>query len=72
MLDTLVVKERVLQQREESPSLLAIDSQSVKIMQFIQEETGIDPNKKINGRKRNILVDRLKGRVPRTLQSQFH
>ncbi|TAE19448.1 MAG: IS5 family transposase [Bacteroidetes bacterium] len=59
MLDTLVVKERVRQQREETPSLLAIDSQSVKIMQFIHEETGIDANKKINGRKRSILVDRL-------------
>lgn len=28
-------------------------------MQFIEEETGIDGNKKINGRKRNIAVDRL-------------
>ena len=54
-----MVKERVRQQREETPSLLAIDSQSVKIMQFIEEETGIDANKKINGRKRSILVDRL-------------
>ncbi len=28
-------------------------------MQFIEEETGIDGNKRINGRKRNIAVDRL-------------
>lgn len=28
-------------------------------MLFIEEETGIDANKKINGRKRNMLVDRL-------------
>lgn len=59
LLDTLVVKERVRQQREPTPSLLAIDSQTVKIMQFISEETGVDGNKKIKGRKRSITVDRL-------------
>lgn len=59
LLDKLVIKERVGQQRNQTPSLLAIDSQSVKIMQFIEEETGLDVNKKINGRKRSIAVDRL-------------
>jgi transposase len=59
LLDSVVIKERVRQKREETPSLLAIDSQSVKIMQFIDEETGVDGNKKINGRKRSIAVDRL-------------
>jgi len=59
LLDSLVVKERVRQQRQETPSLLAIDSQTVKIMQFIGQETGIDGNKCINGRKRSIAVDRL-------------
>ena len=59
LLDNLVVKERKRQQREATPSLLAIDSQSVKIMQFITEETGIDAHKLINGRKRSIAVDRL-------------
>ena len=59
LLDNLVVKERKRQQREATPSLLAIDSQSVKIMQFIAEETGIDAHKLINGRKRSIAVDRL-------------
>lgn len=59
LLDSLVVKERKRHQREDTPSLLAIDSQLVKIMQFIEEETGLDPNKKINGRKRSIAVDRL-------------
>ena len=39
--------------------MLAIDSQSVKIMQFIAQETGIDAHKLINGRKRSIAVDRL-------------
>ena len=54
-----MINERKRQQREDTPSLLAIDSQPVKIMQFIDEETGIDANKKINGRKRSIVVDRL-------------
>jgi putative transposase len=39
------------------PNFGAIDSQSVKIVPFISEETGIDGNKKINGRKRHIIVD---------------
>ena len=59
LLDRLVVSERVRQQLEETPSLLAIDSQSVKIMPFVGEQTGIDGNKCINGRKRSLAVDRL-------------
>ena len=59
LLDSLAVKERKRQHREETPSLLAIDSQSVKIMQFISLDTGIDGNKCINGRKRSVAVDRL-------------
>lgn len=59
VLDSLVMAERKRQHRIETPSLLAIDSQSVRIMQFINEETGLDANKKVNGRKRNIAVDRL-------------
>lgn len=59
LLDELVVLERKRQNRHTTPSLLAIDSQSVKIMQFIQEATGIDGSKYIKGRKRSIAVDRL-------------
>lgn len=59
LLDSLVVAERKRQDRDATPSLLAIDSQSVKIMQFIEEETGIDANKRIKGRKRSFAVDRL-------------
>ena len=59
ILQSLVVSERKNQGKEESPSLLAIDSQTVKTVQFISNETGIDGNKKINGRKRTILVDTL-------------
>jgi putative transposase len=59
ILHSLVVLERKRQKKEETPTLLAIDSQSVRIIQFISEQTGIDGNKKINGRKRTILVDTL-------------
>ena len=59
VLDSLIVKERVRQHRQQTPSLLSIDSQTVKIMQFIEEQTGVDGHKKINGRKRSIAVDRL-------------
>ena len=59
LLDTLVLMERERQGRTNSPSLLANDSQSVKKVQFVQEATGIDGNKFVNGRKRTILVDTL-------------
>ncbi|RMG80965.1 MAG: IS5 family transposase [Bacteroidetes bacterium] len=52
-------KERLRQGKEETPSLVCIDSQSVKVAPFINEEKGIDGNKKVNGRKRHILVDTL-------------
>ncbi len=39
--------------------MLSIDSQLVKVVQFVSDEVGIDRNKKINGRKRTILVDSL-------------
>jgi transposase len=39
------------------PSLLSIDSQSVKLSPLIGESRGLDAYKRINGRKRQILVD---------------
>ncbi|MDQ6482685.1 IS5 family transposase, partial [Dyadobacter sp. LHD-138] len=57
LLESIAISERKRQEKEQSPSLLAIDSQSVKKMQFINLDSGIDGNKKINGRKRTILVD---------------
>jgi len=59
ILNTVVENKRKRQGRQDSPSLLAIDSQSVKKIQFIYEETGIDGGKNINGRKRTIIVDSL-------------
>ena len=43
--------------RNETPSLVCADSQSVKAAPFIQLDKGIDGNKKVNGRKRQALVD---------------
>jgi transposase len=59
ILDALVVKERKRQTREESPSLLAVDSQSIKTVNFVSLDTGIDGAKKLNGRKRHLAVDTL-------------
>jgi len=43
--------------RAATPSAVSIDSQSVKKAPFVSEDTGIDGNKKVNGRKRHILTD---------------
>ena len=51
--------ERKRQGKKETPSLLCIDSQSVKVAAFISEDKGIDGNKLVNGRKRHIIVDTL-------------
>jgi transposase len=59
ILDALVVEERKRQQRQETPSLLAVDSQSVKTINFVSLDTGIDGAKKLNGRKRHLAVDTL-------------
>jgi transposase len=45
--------------KEETPSLACADSQSIKVAPFIKEDKGVDGNKKINGRKRQVLVDTL-------------
>ena len=49
--------DRKLQGRDEWPSILCIDSQSVKLSPMIYENRGVDANKKVNGRKRQLLVD---------------
>jgi len=51
--------ERKRQQKEETPSLLSIDTQSTKVAPFVKEQTGVDGNKKINGRKRHVITDSL-------------
>ena len=54
---SLNIVERIQLDREPTPSLGFVDSQSVKLSPMIFEYRGIDGNKKINGRKRQILVD---------------
>lgn len=44
-------------QRAGTPSLLLADSQSIKLNPFLSKERGIDGNKRVNGRKRQILTD---------------
>lgn len=54
--------ERKQNNRKALPSLGLVDSQSIKLMPTIYENRGLDGNKKVNGRKRHILVDVL-GRI---------
>jgi len=59
IMNTLTSQERKRQNRESTPSLLIVDSQSVKLAPFIWQSRGIDGNKKVNGRKRHIFTDTL-------------
>jgi len=52
-------KERKRQGKEPTPSMLSIDSQSIKAAPFINQDRGIDGNKRINGRKRHVITDTL-------------
>ena len=57
MNDQLNMLDRVNSERSATPSLICVDSQSVKLSPMIYEDRGIDNNKKVNGRKRQLLVD---------------
>jgi putative transposase len=59
ILSQFVEDERLRQGKAAHATAAAIDSQSVKATSFISLDKGIDGNKKINGRKRNIVVDTL-------------
>ncbi|MFD2066049.1 transposase [Pontibacter silvestris] len=56
---SLNIKERERQGKVNPPSLMNIDSQSVKAAPFVSEQTGVDGNKKISGRKRHMITDTL-------------
>lgn len=59
MMDTLREKLRVSLGRDETPSMGIIDSRSVKTSQHVDKERGIDGNKKVKGRKEQVVVDTL-------------
>ena len=57
MSQSLNMVDLIQHKRGPSPSLVFVDFQSVKLSPMIIEERGVDGNKNINGRKRQILVD---------------
>jgi transposase len=57
ILTQLTEKARVSKGIDAIPTFAAIDSQSVKVAGLISLDTGIDGNKRINGRKRTCAVD---------------
>jgi putative transposase len=59
IVKTLRERTRVAAGREPTPSAACIDSQSVKTTEVGGPERGYDGGKKINGRKRHLLVDTL-------------
>lgn len=59
MNEKLNEMERKRVGREVTPSMVSVDSQSVKIAPLIKSDKGIDGGKKVNGRKRHIITDTL-------------
>lgn len=59
IVDALRTQVRQAAGREETPSAVCIDSQSIKTTDVGGAERGYDGGKKIKGRKRHLLVDTL-------------
>lgn len=59
VMDTLWEMLRVSLGKEESPSLGIMDSRTAKTSQHVDKERGVDGNKKVKGRKNQVVVDTL-------------
>ena len=59
IMDTLREMLRVSLGREESPSLGIMDSRTAKTSQHVDKERVVDGNKKVKGRKNQVVVDTL-------------
>ena len=59
VLDFLNMKERTRRNKQETPSLGIIDSQSTKVAHTCSQQVGYDAAKRIKGRKRHIVTDTL-------------
>ena len=59
ILDMLNIKYRKANQKNDTPSLGIIDSQSVKVAHVVGQQTGYDAGKRVKGRKRHIIIDTL-------------
>ena len=57
IVSVLRTRVRIQEGREPTPSAACIDSQSVKTTEVGGSERGYDGGKKLNGRKRHVLVD---------------
>lgn len=57
LLYNLSQQIRLQQGRKAEPSMVIVDSQSVKTVAGTKEQTGYDGGKKVKGRKRHIAVD---------------
>ena len=59
IMGTLRERLRIALGREESPSVGIIDSRSAKTAQHVDRERGIDGDKKVKGRKEQVVTDTL-------------
>ena len=59
LMETLHMEVRKLAGCEETPDTGIIDTRSIKSSHHVDEDRGIDGNKKVKGRKEHIVVDTL-------------
>lgn len=62
LTDPVNQADRLMAGRAATPSLVCLDSQSVRLAPRIFEHRGLDGGKHVNGRKRQILTD-VQGRI---------